>query len=903
MRASLVRHDRLIEAIVGEHSGVVVRPRGEGDSRFVVFPRAIDSVIAASTLQKALHSEPWPTATPLRVRIALNTGEADLREGDYYGSAVNRCARLRGVAYGGQTLISAATQELVHDNLPQEVTLRDLGVHHLKDLQRPENIFELVTQGISSDFPPLQSLDTMPNNLPVQLTSFVGREREIEEIKGLLSSTRLLTLTGPGGTGKTRLALQTAADMLEAFPDGVWLVELAPVADPKLVPQAIASALGVREVSGTPLSETLIKHLSPKSTLLLLDNCEHVIDECARLVEALLRACPHLSVLATSREPLGIAGEYPYRVRSLSLPDGLNLSDPDTLAQFEAAELFVERARVAQPSFAFTTQNAAAVVEICRRLDGIPLAIELAAARVRVLSVDQIAARLDDRFRLLTGGSRTAMPRQQTLQAAMDWSYDLLSREERTLLRWLSVFMGGWNLEAAESLCAGEGIEAVDVLDLLTHLVDKSLVVVEQPELRPAQGPAGSEQVRYRYLETVRQYARDKLLEAGETERIRDKHLDYFVTVAESLEPRSFGPGSKAGLDRLQVEHDNLRAALEWSLGDARDVGRALRLAGALRYFWWIRGYHNEGRRWLERVLAMPGSATDEDDVILVARGKVLQGAAQLGWQQADNELARGWLEESVSLQRRIDDLRNLAQSLHILGHVTFDLLDFSGARAYFEESLSLFRRLADKSIAPSLVGDLGMVAYHVGDNVTARHYLEQCIAEYRELGPAEGGSMALTKLGDVARSQGDYGRAADLYQQGLEQAREIGARVLAANALHKLGQVARYHGDYAKALAHFKESLAMQREAGHKLGIVECLAGFAGVALAQGQLERATRLFGAADALLERIKLPLVPADRAQYDQDLAALGQRRQLAWEEGRAVTIDQAVTYALEGTANE
>ena len=930
LRATLVRHDRIIEDVAGQHGGSVVRPRGEGDSRFAVFSRATDALRAAAAMQQALHVEPWPTPISLRVRVALHTGEADLRDGDYYGSAVNRCARLRAVAHGGQALVSNATQQLVRDGLPDGIALHDLGEHRLKDLQRPERIFQVIAPGLPADFPPLRSLDSLPNNLPVQLTSFVGREREIEEVKRLLApepaqveepgpngsaphrqeGTRLLTLAGPGGTGKTRLALQVTVQLLDSYPEGVWLVELAPVADAALVPQAVTSALGVREVTGSSPTDTLLEHLRPKSTLLLLDNCEHLVEECARLVSILLRACPRLSVLATSREPLGIGGELPYRVPSLSLPDPGNLPGVDSLAQYEAIRLFVERAQVAEPKFALTERNGAAVMEICRRLDGIPLAIELAVARVKVLSVEQIAARLDDRFRLLTGGSRTALPRQQTLQAAMDWSYDLLSNEEQGLLRLLSVFTGGWSLEAAEAVCVGESSETLDVLDLLSHLVDKSLVVVEQPELRATQEQAGSGEVRYRLLETVRQYAGSKLMQAGESERARDSHLNYFLRFAEELEPKSTGPDAIAVLDRLEVEHDNLRTALEWSLsrGEERTAEKALRLAGALRTFWYWRGYLSVGRHWLERAIALPGSVAQglesvkEDPLWLRSRGKVLQGAGMLAWPQADVELARTWLEESVTIQRQLGDSADLAQSLHILGHVTFDQLDYVGARSLFEESLSLFRQLGDKIIGPSLVGDLGIVAYAIGDYPTARHFLEQSISEYRGVQSSIGEVQMLVKLGDVVRSEGDYERAAELYEECLAQARKIGARVLAASALHKLGQIAHHRGNYAQACSLLKESVKMQQEAGNKQGIAECLAALAGVIGAQGHLDWAARFFGAADAILEQIKVPMAPADRAQYDRDLAAARaqveeQTWEIAWAEGRAWSLEQAIEHAM------
>jgi len=450
----LARHDALAAAAIAENRGFLIKSRGEGDSLFAVFARATDAVAAALAFQQALTRELWPAETPLRVRVALHTGEADLREGDYYGRAVNRCARLRAAAHGGQVLLTAATQEVVQDTLPRGAGLKSLGEHRLRDLDRPEPVYQLLHPSLPAEFDEIRSAEYLPTNLPLQLTSFVGREKEMADLDELLRSSRLLTVTGAGGVGKTRLALQVAAEMVEQFQDGVWLVELGPLSDSALVPQALAAALKVREEPGRTLVQTLTDHLKPRSVLLVLDNCEHLLDACARISDTILRSCPRVKILATSREGLGIAGEMSFRIPSLSMPDPLQHRTAQSLSGFESVLLFLDRARAAQPSFALTDQNAPAVAQICSRLDGIPLAIELAAARVKAMSVDQISARLDDRFRLLTGGSRTALPRQQTLRATIDWSYDLLSEKEKVLLRRLSVFAGGWTLEAAEKVCA-----------------------------------------------------------------------------------------------------------------------------------------------------------------------------------------------------------------------------------------------------------------------------------------------------------------------------------------------------------------------------------------------------------------------------------------------------------------
>ncbi|HEV2460102.1 MAG TPA: hypothetical protein VGS80_17225, partial [Ktedonobacterales bacterium] len=528
-------HDALLLAAIAAHSGRAVDTAGDGC--FVVFARAPDAVAAAAQAQRDLATFPWPAGTMLRARMGLHTGTAQVVGERYVGLDVHRAARIAAAGHGGQVLLSAATRELVEDTLPDGASLRDLGARGLKDLQRPEHLFQLVLPDLLADFPPLNALDGNAHNLPFELTSFVGRERELAELQALLLARRLLTLTGPGGTGKTRLALHLAADVVEAFTDGVWLVELAPLADPRLVPHTVAAVLGVREQPGRAMLDVLVDALRPKTLLLLLDNCEHLIATCAQLADTLLRAAPSLHILVSSREVLGIAGETVYRVPSLPLPAPVQPRQPhalDALAQNDCVRLFAERAAAASPGFRLTAKNAPAIAQIGRRLDGIPLALELAAARTRVLPPEQIVARLDDRFRLLTGGSRTALPRHQTLLALIEWSYELLTEAERVLLRRLSVFAGGWSLEAAQAV-GGDGLGEAgeEVLETLAHLADKSLVDVEEA-MEAAEG-------RYRLLETIRQYAHDKLLASGEAERVRHRHLEYFVRFAEQAEPHLRG--------------------------------------------------------------------------------------------------------------------------------------------------------------------------------------------------------------------------------------------------------------------------------------------------------------------------------------------------------------------------
>ncbi len=581
MGAAIRRHYRLLDAAIALHGGVRPQEQGEGDSVVAAFQCASKALAAALDAQRAFCAECWPEGAALKVRIALHTAQAQLRdELNYFGQAVNRCARLRAVAHGGQVVLSKTTRDLVLDRLPDGVELADLGVHRLRDLGRPEHVFGLLHPDLPVEFPPLRSLGSLANNLPGELTSFIGRGAELAEVAELLSQVRLLTLTGAGGCGKTRLALQAAAGALEGHLDGVWWVELARLEDAALVPTAVIGAIGLREVPGRGPLETLIGYLRARRALLVLDNCEHLVVACAELADALLRACPSLTVLATSRAPLGMPGETAWLVPSMSLPADARRQPVEVLRGSDAVRLFLDRAGQMAPNFTITEANAPAIAEICHELDGIPLAIELAAARVRMLAPRQIAHRLGDRFHLLTGGSRMAMPRQQTLQASIDWSYELLSDGERALLRRLSVFTGGWTLDAAEQVCGGAGIEHYAVLDLLTGLVDQSLVTTGEQDA----------EVRYGLLETVRQYATARLADAGELDAMGERHLAYYVGLAERAEPEVLRAGRDDPiLHRLATELPNLRAALERAA--AIDPATALKRFGLLLALgdaqWW----------------------------------------------------------------------------------------------------------------------------------------------------------------------------------------------------------------------------------------------------------------------------------------------------------------------------
>jgi predicted ATPase/DNA-binding CsgD family transcriptional regulator len=687
----------------------------------------------------------------------------------------------------------------------------------------------------------------------LELSSFVGREKELAEVKRLLADTRLLTLTGSGGCGKTRLALAAATDLLEEFEEGVWLVELAPLADPSLVAQAVAATLGVREQPGRWPTQTLSNYLGLKKVLLVLDNCEHLVEACAELAEALLRFCPELRVLATSREALGIVGEVAWPIPSLSLPDLRRLPDIGSLPRYEATRLFVERAVAVKPDFVLTEQNASAVAQVCYRLDGIPLAIELAAARTKVLSVEEVADRLDDCFRLLSAGSRTAMPRQYTLHATMDWSHELLSEEERSLFRRLSIFAGGFSLEAAESVCIGEDVERDEVLGLLSRLVDKSLVVTREE---------GGE-TRYRLLETVRQYGREKLDGSGEEADAGRRHADFFVGFAEEAERELGGPYQARWLTRLEAEHDNIRAALSFSLGEGGDAGSGVLLAAALTDFWFARGYLSEGRRWLESAVSRTGPATT------LARAKALNGAGWLAAYQDEYGTAKAHIEEGLALYRELGDKEGIATSLVILGSVAVmgqrdDIL----VADLVDEVILLRAELKDRRTLAQLLVLEGRVALARGDLERSVALWEETLALYREARDALGIVMCLTNIGLLRLAQSDHERAATLLREGLCLARELD----------------------------------------HKTFIQYCIIGLASVAASQSHPARAARLWRAAEGMSETYGARFSHAGRAAIDYEGRLAMARSQLgeavwiaAWAEGRAMDSEQAVDYALEQEA--
>ncbi len=734
-------------------------------------------------------------------------------------------------------------------------------------------------------------LEPKLTNLPIPVSSFIGRKRETAEIKSLLANHRLLTLTGAGGSGKTRLAIQVATDLVDTFQNGVWWVELAPLMDELLLPQVVAKALGVHETATQPLSDTLAGFISARQMLLVLDNCEHLVAASARLAEKLLQSCPNLKLLATSREGLGIAGEVTWLVPLLSLPD---TQDWLKLFQdYEAIQLFAERAQAAKSDFELTGQNTLAVAQICRRLDGIPLAIELAAARVRVLSVEGIAARLDDRFNLLTTGSRSALPRQQTLRALIDWSHDLLSPEEKVLFRRLAVFHSGRTLDAVEEVCSGDGVPRTQVLNVLARLIDKSLLLAEER----------NGVMVYRMLDTIRHYAEDKLREAGETERVRDRQLDYFVRFAEQAEPELQGANQSTWLNRLELQRHNFHAALGWALDTApradgveRARATGLRLAGALYWFWIIRGPLSEGRRWIETALAENPAARRD-----AARAKALAGLGEIAWDQVDLPVARAAYQESLDIWRELKDDWWIAFTTLCMAYVLLYEDQVAESLKQFEESVTLARRLGEKSLLGRALRGEGNALLRI-DKARARVVLEESAMLFREVGDKLRLAYVLDALATIALSEQDYARAVAFAGESVELLRDISDRVNLAGPVHSLGQAVLGQGDIRRAQEQFTDGLGLAQQSNDRLLIALNVMGFAGVAVAQRRAKRAVRLFAAGESLMSPFATSIwrryypnftrdVDSVRAQLDRDTF------DAAWRDGYAMTLDQAVHLAV------
>ena len=916
----LIECRNVLRTAFNAHSGHEVDT--QGDAMFFVFAHANDALLAAVDAQRDLASHSWPDDLVVRVRMGLHTGEPSRLADGYVGLAVHYAARIMSSANGGQVLLSRTTSNLVEHDLPEGVSLRDLGEHHLKDLEQPIPLSQLVIAGLPADFPPLKTLDNRFDSLPVQPTPLIGREHEVAALGQLLrrEGVRLVTLTGPGGAGKTSLAIQTASELRDVFVDGACFVSLAPINDPLLVIPTIARAVGIRDGLGQPITVRLAEALLRKRVLLLLDNFEQVVDA-ASLVADLLTSCPQLKLLVTSREILHVRAEHEFAVPPLALPDLAHLPGLAVLMNIPSVALFLQRAQAARPEFQLTSNNARTVAEICVRLDGLPLAVELAAARMKMLSPQVLLARLSRRLSILTGGARDVPTRQQTLRNTIEWSYQLLSSEEQRLFRWLSVFANGCTLQAVEAVCAGSG----QVLEGTASLIDKSLLRrVEQTEDE-------NEEPRFQMLETIREYGLEVLTANGEGDIARQAHANYFLAFVEEAELK--GPLLVTWLDRLEREHDNLRAALQWAV----EIGKtemALRFGIALERFWVVRGYRNEGLAFLERALG--GSAGVATDV----RAKALLAAARLAfiqsnydvgealaqesltlfrelgdrrgialsldrlgmaaWRRGDFPAARILLEEDLPLFKEVDDKDRVAWSLFTLGLLNNKQGEYSRANTLFEEGLALFRALGNKrGIAASLTQLAGTLFVSQGDQTLIYPLLKEGLLLDQEVGDKEGMAVASLLLGWVALKQGDVVTARSRVEESLVLYREMEHREGMAEALSLLGKVEATLGDYAFARNLYVDSLAMAQEIGDKELIASGLEGLASVVALQGEQAWATRLWGSAEALREVIGAPLQPVQQADYDHAVAAvrsdLGEENfALTWAEGRAMRAEQVLT---------
>lgn len=851
MRVALAAHDKMLRNAFESQHGYVFKT--VGDAFCVAFDTALDALLGALQAQRALRSAAWDGIEELKVRMALHTGAAEHRDGDYFGQSLNRVARILASAHGGQVLLSLPTEELVRDHLPPGIQLRALGEHRLRDLARPEHLYQLVAPDLPSQFPALRSLESVPNNLPVQLTSFIGRERELAEVKRLLGSTRLLTLTGSGGTGKTRLSLQVGAESLEQYHDGVWFVEFGTIEDAALVIEAVAGALDLRQEPERSLVATLSGFLRNKQLLLIFDNCEHVVAACARLAETLLRSCPQLRILASSREPLSIAGETAWPLPPLSLPNHWrDLGDgPDAferLSEYEAVRLFIDRATLARPAFQATNENIVTIAQICWRLDGIALAIELAAARIRVLTLRQIVERLDDRFHLLTTGSRTAVPRQQTLRSLIDWSYDLLSDPERVLLRRLSVFARGRSLEAIEAVCSDDVLESWQIVDLLTQLVDKSLVYVEK-------GPSSTS--RYYMLESIWDYANEKLVAAGEADTFRSRHLDYFMTYAEKISPQLRGPQQKEWLERAEHEDVNFRFGIETSEELPGEVTKGLRLMTAMLRFVEVRGLFKEAREHFTKLLEHPDAAPHD-----LLRARALAAAGRLAWVADDMPATLALHTEALEIFRELGDNRGAAQALADLGFLAQDAKELERAKSLLEEASALAAPLND----PRLIAHIQHIR------------------------------------GVIAATEGDFAGAFALEEEGLSHYQQIGDTWQGIILAWNVGVNATVLGRFADARTHLTNCLRIGLDLGNRWGASYPLEALATLAVAERQYDRAARLFGAGEAQRNRVGLVPQAADHPALRAVLSAATDFRGPAIEqarlEGRALGLEAAVALALQ-----
>jgi predicted ATPase/class 3 adenylate cyclase len=892
MAKALARHDALLRAVIVAQGGAVFKT--VGDAFCAAFRAAPNAAAAALAAQRALAAEPWAGVEPLRVRMALHTGLAEERDQDYFGPPLNRVARLLAAGHGGQVLVSSSSFELLRDQLPSDVSLRDLGEHRLKDLGRPEHIYQLAAPDLPADFPPLKAASVRLSHLPVRREPPIGRDADARALRALVlrSDVALVTLTGPGGIGKTTLATCVAAELGDAFADGVVFVDLAPLTDPAHVAPAIAQALDLHEQGAQPLVDLLRDHLRDRRFLLVLDNFEQVADAAA-LVADLLRAAPHLKVLVTSRALLNLRDEHEFPVPPLALPTQPGQSRPMTLANLGASpavQVLVQRAAQARPGFALTAENAPAVADIVTRLDGLPLALELAAARLRMLTPQALLGHLDSRLKLLTAGPRDLPARHQTLRAAIASSYDLLDPAEQALFRRMGVFLGGAGYAAVEAVCAGwaggPATDAFEVLDRLQSLAGKSLI---------RQQGASEDEPRFFMLETIREYAVEQLEAAGEADEAGHRHLDYYSGVAQRT--FYFGPFQRAVWDIAQQDHANFRAALRRAVEEG-DNEAELTLAGWMSFFWNQHGHLFEDVAALEAALrrAPEGASTR-------AAARALLGLAGLYFFRGDLAACTPYFARALDALVATGDLVNAAMAHSVFGMIVQFHGDAQRARTLVAQGLALAKQTGDDSLIGGVLGNQGHVLLLQGDYAGARASLEGSIVGGRRGGDLWVQAEARATLGDVARCEGDYARAGELYEQALPLFAELDLPSELAAVRHNLAYARLGVGQVDEAERLFAMALRDQQAIGNPHGVAECLGGLAAVRAAQEQLETAARLFGAAAALRDSIgEVIWWPAERLDvertHDRLIAALGPEAFAAAEAaGRSLDEAQAVSLAL------
>jgi len=904
MSRALAEHDALSRAAVERNRGIVVKMTGDG--MYAAFGDALDAVNAALVLAQSLDDPAATNGISFRVRFGLHLGVVERRDDDLFGSPVNRAARIMKAAHGGQVLLSQAVADHVGTRMPSLACLHDLGGVRLRDLSTTEHVYQLVHPSLRLDFPALRSLEATPNNLPQQVTSFIGRESELAEIKRLLEGTRLLTLLGMGGLGKTRLALQIAADVVEKFPDGVWFVDLAPIKDPSLVPDAIAQVLGVREEPGKPLTQTLCEHVKEHKLLFVLDNCEHLISACASLADALLRGASELRILATSREALHIRGEQTCQVLPLKAPD--RTAGVESLLRSEAVQLFVERARLQKPGFSLTERDAPAIADLCARLDGIPLALELAAARMRSLSIGEINARLHDRFKLLTGGSRVAIERQQTLRALVSWSYDLLQEREQTLLDRLSVFSGGFDLRAAEVVCGAEPLLPDDVLDLLSSLVEKSLVMVEQGDGASRYGlletirEFAREHLSKRFdlLGTIREFAHERLVDRDDVAATAARHCDYYLDLAKTAKKELEGPEQAEWTRRLEVELDNLRAAIALALAGGVDPVLAVKFEVALMRFRILRGYSTEARKNVRAALVLAGIREPN-----VARAHALYVGGVLATNQSDYAEATSMLTECLDIRRGLGNPRETAAALSTLATLHLQQDDLAQAREYDEEAIGIFSDLGDRVGEAIGLLNLGEIAERQGDFGGAQALFEQCLVIARSIRHQELESDCERNLGDLALSAGDLPAAQARFARSLHVCRDAEDKRGEAIASWRLGKTDTARGEFDSARERLTEALRALQAFEMNSEVLDCLEDYAKLLQLAGHVERAVRAYAATASARDSLGLPQPPHREAEMQTRLEAaradLGETTfEVAWATGRMWALDEAIDHSLAST---